>query len=376
MPRDRLSDVLARIAPKFSEPITDETPLTDEGLGLDSLALADLLGAIEHEFFIHIREEDIGPDVFGTVGRLRRFLESRTDAGGHARCAASETPLLKVLQRGGDRPPFIMVNGDVYGTGALYCFTLARLLGPAQPFYSLSSHGTNGGRIPPTIEDMAADHLRTLRSVLPAGPYLLGGYSHGALVAFEMARQLVPVGHRVPLVVLIDMFAADPAQPLDFTAAPSQADGWLDWRRRFPRFRTVGSAAKRSVSALMRPVIPIAMRREPLEPDGQTGAAVRRTPAWRRAQWTTYVRIVRDHIPGPYAGPVTVMVARRGRYRRLAPDRSLGWDRVAPAARTILIPGDHLTSVSRHTATVARHLGRCFARVHQGEARAHWPSPR
>jgi acyl carrier protein len=70
-------DLLARLANDFKEEITDETSLTDEGLGLDSLALADLVSDIERGLSIQVREEDIGPDTFGTVGRLIRFIESR-----------------------------------------------------------------------------------------------------------------------------------------------------------------------------------------------------------------------------------------------------------------------------------------------------------
>lgn len=70
-------DLLARLAHNFKEEITDETSLTDEGLGLDSLALADLVSDIERGLSIQVREEDISPDTFGTVGRLLRFIESR-----------------------------------------------------------------------------------------------------------------------------------------------------------------------------------------------------------------------------------------------------------------------------------------------------------
>lgn len=70
-------DLLARLAHDFEEEITDETSLTDEGLGLDSLALADLISDIERGLSIQVREEDIRPDTFGTVGRLLRFIESR-----------------------------------------------------------------------------------------------------------------------------------------------------------------------------------------------------------------------------------------------------------------------------------------------------------
>ena len=34
---------------------------------------------------------------------------------------------------------------------------------------------------------MAADYIRAIRQVQESGPYLLGGWSMGGLVAFEMA---------------------------------------------------------------------------------------------------------------------------------------------------------------------------------------------
>ena len=55
-----------------------------------------------------------------------------------------------------------------------------------------------------TIEAMAADRLRALRAIRPRGPYVIGGHCNGALVAFEMARQLVAAGEAVPAVVLIE----------------------------------------------------------------------------------------------------------------------------------------------------------------------------
>ena len=41
---------------------------------------------------------------------------------------------------------------------------------------------------------MASAYLPKIREVQPAGPYLLGGYSGGGLVAFEMAQLLTPRG--------------------------------------------------------------------------------------------------------------------------------------------------------------------------------------
>ncbi|HKN84772.1 MAG TPA: thioesterase domain-containing protein, partial [Pyrinomonadaceae bacterium] len=55
-----------------------------------------------------------------------------------------------------------------------------------------------------SIAEMASIYVQAIRAMQPVGPYLLGGWSFGGLVAFEMARQLVELGHEVPLLVIVD----------------------------------------------------------------------------------------------------------------------------------------------------------------------------
>lgn len=62
----------------------------------------------------------------------------------------------------------------------------------------------------PTLEAMAAAYLRDMRKQQPHGPYLIGGYSMGGVVAFEMARQLAASGEDTGLLVLIDAYAPHP----------------------------------------------------------------------------------------------------------------------------------------------------------------------
>ncbi|MDX6271729.1 MAG: hypothetical protein QOD28_2952, partial [Acidobacteriota bacterium] len=54
------------------------------------------------------------------------------------------------------------------------------------------------------IEKMAAYYIESLRAVQPEGPYLLGGWSFGGLIAYEMAVQLAERGEEVPLLFLLD----------------------------------------------------------------------------------------------------------------------------------------------------------------------------
>ncbi|SRR6266487_1968760 len=108
------------------------------------------------------------------------------------------------VQVGGSKRPFFFLHGHWKGT-AFFCFTLARALGSDQPFYALEPYQFDGLSVPPTVETMAAAHIKSMRSVQPEGPYLLGGWCNGGLVAYEMARQLHAAGQTVDLLVLMDV---------------------------------------------------------------------------------------------------------------------------------------------------------------------------
>ena len=98
---------------------------------------------------------------------------------------------------------------ETEGVG-LRCFCMepvlsfSRYLGDDQPCYGIRPHGQDGRKAPDTVEEMAADYLRQIRGVQPQGPYLIGGFSFGGLVAYEMAQQLRQSGQDVGLLVLID----------------------------------------------------------------------------------------------------------------------------------------------------------------------------
>ena len=55
-----------------------------------------------------------------------------------------------------------------------------------------------------TVEEMAAEHLNEIRSIQPKGPYILGGYCFWAVIALEMARQLMRQGDEVSFLFLVE----------------------------------------------------------------------------------------------------------------------------------------------------------------------------
>ncbi|MBX8605651.1 amino acid adenylation domain-containing protein [Pseudomonas cichorii] len=55
-----------------------------------------------------------------------------------------------------------------------------------------------------TLEEMAATYIEEMLEIQPEGPYLLGGWSMGGVIAFEMARQLETQDKEVRQLLLID----------------------------------------------------------------------------------------------------------------------------------------------------------------------------
>jgi thioesterase domain-containing protein/aryl carrier-like protein len=122
------------------------------------------------------------------------------------------------IQRGDAAPPIFFVHPV---GGHVLCYSpLAQHLGSAQPFYGLQARGLDGEHAPDTqIETMAAHYIEELRNVEPEGPYRLGGWSMGGVIAFEMARQLVKQGQEVSWLALVDSrlqkIDRDPAEDED-----------------------------------------------------------------------------------------------------------------------------------------------------------------
>ena len=133
-----------------------------------------------------------------TIEQLAHLIRSST-----APCAWS--PLVEI-QPGYSKRPFFCVHP--VGGNVLCYADLARHLGPDQPFYGLQALGLNGENAPLThIEEMAAHYVEVLRAKQPEGPYQIGGWSLGGVIAFEMAQQLHSAGDEVSLLALIDSYA-------------------------------------------------------------------------------------------------------------------------------------------------------------------------
>ena len=118
----------------------------------------------------------------------------------------------------GDKPPIFVVHGA--GGNVLFLWTLARALAGSRPVYGFQAHGIDGSDMPdPSIEVMAERYVAELTTAHD-GPYIIGGYSGGGIVAFEMVRQLQALGKRVDRLVLFDSPLPGEAELSGATGAP------------------------------------------------------------------------------------------------------------------------------------------------------------
>lgn len=275
------------------------------------------------------------------------------------------------LRRCGALAPFFCVHaliGDV-------CRDLARQMDPQRPFYGLQPRGLDGREEPlRRIEDMAAHYLEAMRRVQPHGPYHLGGYCFGGVVAFEMARQLERSGEKVALLAVIDAALADPR--------PRSWGGWMravtnrplilaekiyEWLRHEggdPWHAALGRALRRVLAR--RRIGEGRAHDYLLEQD--LAAMIERLQGMTR--WPQhYQRIARcnfqallQYRAGPYGGEVRLIRSEGRRYRWTLEDATLSWSEVAGAVRVECVPGQHdEIMVEPRVREVARTLERCLS---------------
>jgi len=281
-------------------------------------------------------------------------------------------PVLK-LQEHGRRRPFFFFHGDLNG-GGFYCRDLARHLGPEQPVYAVQPLGLDGGCVPVTIEAMAAEHMKVIRAMQPHGPYLIGGYCNGGLVAYEVARRLAEAGETVEPVVLIAASAdtrlrrlrplVDRIARLVGLGGDEAADYFGRLRYLGDRLAGVGLRARLALAAetavtlahemlaRLRGVHPALFTRTPIPADAGTAVRVA-DELLSHETYARYFTAVMAYVPRRFAGRLLVFWPEQEPPRHPRA-RLLGWAPLAEQVDVIRVPGDHHTVVTRHAELIAR----------------------
>ncbi len=319
-PRDETELVLVRI---WEEVLgIPEVGVADNffDLGGHSLLAVRLLAEIEERLGRHLSLTTLfqGP----TVEQLAAFLR-----GGGAEEA--RRPIVVPIQTQGGKRPFFCVHA--VGGNVFSFLELARRLGPEQPFYGLQS--PEPAAMAETVEEMAASYVDAIRQVQPVGPYALGGWSMGAVVAFEMARQLRAMGETVRPLVMIDAPQPPAGQTVESVDRADLVAGFA--RELTGRELPIEPAELRRLGPAEQFAAVLALAKE-------SGALPASSAA---AQLTELFEIFRRNLaalaafrPGVYEGAIDWY--RASATREQEPEE--GWAALAAGGLAVhLVPGDH-----------------------------------
>jgi thioesterase domain-containing protein len=136
-------------------------------------------------------QENITPELLGNLKAFKsKLIKSIWPA---------ELGNLMPINPVGSKVPIFIIHGDNGN------YIISDYLGHEQPVYGFFHPGSEGEKIKyKSVEEMAKSYLEKIIAVNPTGPYYLIAYSFGGSLAFEIAVQLQKMGHKVPILVLLD----------------------------------------------------------------------------------------------------------------------------------------------------------------------------
>ena len=166
--------------------------------GGDSLSAVQLAIEIEEKFGRPFKPSDLFANP--TISALAIALANWENRG-------SVSPIVCLQHRGKETAFFCVHPGD--GDCLVYR-RLAAHMAPERPFYAFHAVLPPEGEAHATeIHEIAKLYAECVREIQPHGPYLIGGYCYGSLVALEIARQLSLSGSESCSLVCFDTDGED-----------------------------------------------------------------------------------------------------------------------------------------------------------------------
>jgi amino acid adenylation domain-containing protein/non-ribosomal peptide synthase protein (TIGR01720 family) len=336
--------------------------LWEELLGVHPIGIHEDFFAVGGHSLLAVHLVALISERFGRRLPLEEVMKARTVYALAVLLAGEASLLLSsplVTFRGtGSQTPFFCVHPA--GGGVLCYRSLAHNLDPEIPFFGFQAAGIESEDEPlATVEDMACSYVVALRRARPQGPYRLGGWSFGGLVAFEMARQLTVQGAEDVSVVLIDTIPPsnlpDKGRKVVANLAAYLAELGLPVTE--DELESLGDEAKWSM------VVARAVQAQ-LIPEGAGLEYLRRLLSVTRAN----LLAAASYSPGHFRGRVTLLQASEQVGEDVAKlsecNQDYGWSRFTSEEVIVRrVPGNHNTLMNDlHVAEAGKILSDVFAR--------------
>jgi amino acid adenylation domain-containing protein len=351
-PRTHLEDRLVKI---WETVLGVPVGVTDDffDLGGHSLAAVRMLQQVEAElgqsaaigaFFAHPTIERVAVTLFEAAG-------------------VREVPIMQLRPGAPDITPVHFLHGD-FSYGGMYAHNLARYFPGDQPVYLLPPPYPGG---PGSIEAAAREAIGHIKSVQPAGPYLLLGTCNGGVVAFEAARQLAAAGEQVLDVVVVnasgrnsmlapvELFVRAVARARNMNEA-ERAALFLNLRERV--LRHLATAKARGITGvpaiggyLVLRGLRRALRRFAAGAPGPRAIDPPEEGPPLHYRDRVISRMVDAYVPRRYHGRMTLILCHQDVNEHL-PDPTAGWGRVVRQIEALAVPGDHHDSLVRHASAL------------------------
>jgi thioesterase domain-containing protein len=255
-----------------------------------------------------------------------------------------------------ERPLFLAPPGA--GTPICYA-TATAAADTTQAIYGFQTPGLGEAERPLRSVAAIADCLvASIRRVQPAGPYRLGGWSFGAMIAWEAASILQADGEQVESLILIDADVEDPRAGLD----PLRRAGGEVASLATIAIQ-VGVPRSWSRLRLLAQLVGVGLPASPLAIGPSQVTAGRRS----FASWYANVSATSGHEPGDFDGEVTLIRGIESRPRFPDPLQTRLSERTRGRVRVHTVPGNHMTMML--DPANAEKIGEAMAEVNEPGAR-------
>lgn len=265
------------------------------------------------------------------------------------------------IQPQGTEPPLFLIHGG--DGGVMFYRRAVAALSSNQPVFGIEAPMlTDSELLTPgdSVASVAAQYVALTRQVRPQGPYRLGGYSFGGIVAYEMARLLRETGETVEELLLFD--TDNPAVPPRYFSAPERI------RARWEIDKAKGlSTPQRAHNMALRFKWGLIERRklrreadavEAARLAGQRTSLELRPVEVREAN----MLLMGQYKPQPMKGDLTLFRCM-GRNDKFEHTPALGWEGMAGGSLTIIpVTGTHLRLFDEpHVSLLAEKLAEHLA---------------